>query len=73
MSSEYRICKKTVMDTIADPDISFDEIGVCNYVKEHAEKVRLRVPAEDLAERLVREKVDIIKKPGSLKDFLGAK
>ena len=69
MSSEYRICKKTVMDTIADPDISFDEIGVCNYVKEHAEKVRLRVPAEDLAERLVREKVDIIKKEGRGKEY----
>lgn len=27
----YRQCTKTVMDTIKDPDITFDEQGVCNY------------------------------------------
>ena len=30
-SEEYRQCSKTVMDTIADPNIKFDEQGVCNY------------------------------------------
>ena len=28
---DYRVCTKTVMDNIADPDIRFDENGVCNY------------------------------------------
>lgn len=27
----YQICTKTVMDNIADPNIFFDEQGVCNY------------------------------------------
>lgn len=29
--SEYQICKRCVMDTDGDPDIRFDENGVCNY------------------------------------------
>lgn len=31
----YRQCSLTVMDNIADPDIRFDEKGVCNYVHEY--------------------------------------
>lgn len=29
--SEYRICKRCVMDTVGDPDITFDSKGYCNY------------------------------------------
>ena len=32
--SEYRICKRCVMDTNGDPDITFDENGYCNYCTE---------------------------------------
>ena len=28
---EYQICKRCVMDTNGDPDITFDEHGFCNY------------------------------------------
>lgn len=40
----YQICTKTVMDTISDPDIVFDENGVCNYYHEFKEKLKIRVP-----------------------------
>ena len=33
----YQQCAMSVMDTIADPNISFDENGVCNYYKEYLE------------------------------------
>jgi N-acetyl sugar amidotransferase len=33
----YRQCTATVMDNIADPDISFDEKGICNYYYEYKE------------------------------------
>ncbi len=36
----YRQCTLTVMDNIADPDISFDEKGVCNYYYEYGEVAR---------------------------------
>ncbi|MBN1251716.1 MAG: N-acetyl sugar amidotransferase [Bacteroidales bacterium] len=31
----YQQCTKTVMDNIADPNITFDENGVCNYYHEY--------------------------------------
>lgn len=31
----YQQCALSVMDTIADPDISFDEKGICNYYYEY--------------------------------------
>lgn len=39
--SRYQVCAQTVMDT-SDPDIKFDENGVCNYVAEYADFVRKR-------------------------------
>ena len=33
--TSYRQCKISVMDTIADPDITFDENGICNYYYEY--------------------------------------
>ena len=32
-SSEYKICKRCVMDT-SDNEIEFDEFGVCNHCKD---------------------------------------
>ena len=34
---EYQQCSISVMDTIADPDISFDSNGICNYYHEYKE------------------------------------
>jgi N-acetyl sugar amidotransferase len=31
----YRQCSMSVMDNIADPDITFDENGICNYYYEY--------------------------------------
>ena len=38
---EYRICTKTVMDTTGDPDIQFDENGICNYYHEFQQKLNI--------------------------------
>lgn len=49
----YQICTKTVMDTIGDPDITFDENGVCNYYHEFQARLKIRVPpAEEAAKQL---------------------
>ncbi|MDX1652592.1 MAG: N-acetyl sugar amidotransferase [Brumimicrobium sp.] len=37
----YQQCAISVMDTIADPDITFDEKGVCNYYYEYLEAERV--------------------------------
>jgi N-acetyl sugar amidotransferase len=37
--ADYRICTKTVMDNICDPDIRFDADGVCNYYHHYFKKL----------------------------------
>jgi hypothetical protein len=32
---DYRQCSLSVMDNIADPNITFDENGICNYYYEY--------------------------------------
>ncbi len=34
-----QVCTKTVMDTLADPNITFDENGVCNYFYQYQDRV----------------------------------
>lgn len=59
----YRQCKLTVMDNIADPDIRFDDAGICNYYHEYREAASAEVftgkdgedRVKDLAERIKRD------------------
>ena len=59
----YRQCTLTVMDNIADPDITFDESGICNYFYEYQaaakEDVLTGQPGKDklneLAQRIRRD------------------
>src|SRR5215212_677449 len=37
---QYRQCTLSVMDNIADPGISFDENGICNYYYDYKELER---------------------------------
>jgi N-acetyl sugar amidotransferase len=66
---EYRICSKTVMDTIGDPDITFDENGVCNYFYEYSAKLKIRVPQLDEGKRKLDVMVKKIKASGKGKDY----
>ena len=49
-SIKIQICSKTIMDNISDPDISFDEEGICNYYHEFKKKLNLRVPGKKESE-----------------------
>jgi N-acetyl sugar amidotransferase len=66
---EYRICSKTVMDTIGDPDITFDENGVCNYFYEYSAKLKIRVPPLEEGKRKLDAMVKKIKASGKGKDY----
>ena len=65
----YQICTKTVMDTVGDPDIHFDENGVCQYYHEFKEKLKIRVPEGSLAQRQLDTIVHQIKKEGEGKPY----
>lgn len=61
----YQQCSISVMDTIADPDIRFDEKGICNYYYEYLERETAAVPKGAEAERQLKEIVDKIKVSGA--------
>lgn len=63
MNREYKICTQCIMDT-SDPDITFDEKGVCNHCKRYAEFVKNELHYEN-GEAELKQIVDKIKKKGA--------
>lgn len=64
----YRMCTKTIMDT-SDPEISFDEDGVCNHVAIYEARHRRRVPPPDQAEAELGRILDRIRAAGRGKPY----
>lgn len=65
----YRICTKTVMDNIADPDITFDENGVCNYYYEFLAKLEYRLPKAETRDAEFKAIIDRVKEEGKGKKY----
>lgn len=65
---KYRQCVLTVMDNIADPDIKFDENGVCNYYHEYREAEKSLLVGAEGEDKLVKL-VDIIKGRGAGREY----
>lgn len=65
---KYRQCAFTVMDNIADPDISFDSNGVCNYYHEY-KKAEESLPHGRAAEEQLAQLVQKIKTSGKDKRY----
>ena len=65
----YRQCSISVMDTIADPDITFDEKGISNYYYEY-KKAAERLPAsEEEGRKQLQRIADDIKAAGRGKPY----
>ena len=69
MNNPYKICSYTIMDTTADPDITFDELGVSNYVQYYKNLISQRVPPANIADTKLKEFVAQMKADGSGKDY----
>lgn len=65
----YRQCTLSVMDNIADPDIRFDENGVCNYYHEYLEAEKAQVLKGAIGQAKVDEIVAKIKADGVGKPY----
>ena len=65
---EYQICKKCVMDT-SDPEISFDDEGICTHCKSYMETEKKELLKGDRAKALLNELVEKIKKDGRRKKY----
>ena len=66
---DYRQCSLTVMDNIADPDITFDEKGICNYYYEYKRAEQEIVLKGKAGEEKIKELVAKIKSEGQGKQY----
>jgi N-acetyl sugar amidotransferase len=65
----YRQCAMTVMDTIADPDISFDDKGISNYYHAFKKAEEERVFTGEEGDRLLHELIDKVREAGKNKPY----
>ena len=65
----YQQCSMSVMDTIADPDIRFNEQGVCNYYDEYLQKESWHVLKGKAGEQKLHETIEKIKSDGAGKKY----
>jgi N-acetyl sugar amidotransferase len=59
----YRICARCIMDT-SDPEITFDQDGVCSHCHEYERRVAADVLPQPAGERRLEETAERIKRDG---------
>lgn len=67
MTNDYRICTRCIMDT-TDPDIQFDENGVCNHCKGYDDSARSLLRPDAAGQQELERVVSEIKARGKGKD-----
>lgn len=65
----YRQCTVSVMDTTADPDISFDEKGICNYYYAYKKAEEDQVLMGEAGQKKLEEMAHLIKEAGKGKPY----
>ena len=65
----YKQCSLTVMDNIADADISFDREGICNYYHEYKKAEKEGVLKGQEGEEKIKKLADKIKADGRGKPY----
>lgn len=68
IKSEYRICSRCVMDT-SDPEISFDEKGVCNHCRHFDQVIRKAWFPNEEGAQILEIYLDRIKREGLNKSY----
>ena len=68
MSPEYRICTRCLMDT-TDPEIQFDEMGVCNHCHDYDRLISQRVLTGQAGLSYLETLVEQIKQDGVGKPY----
>jgi N-acetyl sugar amidotransferase len=64
----YQICKKTIMDT-SDSEIFFDDNGVCNYVNDYNQSVKVELENKEQKRKNLESLLFKIKKNGKNKEY----
>lgn len=64
----YQVCTRCIMDT-TDPDITFDDQGVCNHCHYFDNNVRPAWPSPEEGERILAEMISKVKSYGKDKQY----
>jgi N-acetyl sugar amidotransferase len=67
-TNDYRICGRCIMDT-SDPDIVFDENGICNHCTKYFQKVREELFTDSQGQARLETLIDEIKSAGKGKEY----
>ncbi len=65
---KYQQCKNCVMDT-SDPQITFDENGICDHCKSYKNIILPNWQADERGEKSLTQQIEKIKKSGRNKQF----
>lgn len=65
----YQQCSISVLDTIADPNISFDENGICNYYYEYKKVERATVFNGDAGRMKLTKAIEAVKLAGKGREY----
>lgn len=65
----YQQCAISLMDTIADPEIRFDDKGICNYYYQYKEEEKSILLSDMEREKLLMEMIGKIKASGKGKPY----
>lgn len=66
--SQYKVCKRCIMDT-SDPNIAFNNEGVCNHCLNYDIELPKRVFSGELAEQKLKELIRRIKIEGKDREY----
>lgn len=66
---DYRICTRCIMDTLTDPDISFDENGVCSNCHKYDSDVEIYGYKKGQSEKKLEAIVSEMKRDGRGKEY----
>ncbi|MBU4277679.1 MAG: N-acetyl sugar amidotransferase [Proteobacteria bacterium] len=65
---EYQICSRCIMDT-TEPEIVFDENGVCNHCTNHLERIKNELHSGEKGRRELERIAGVIKEEGKNKKY----
>src|SRR5688500_7278623 len=68
MSTAYRVCTRCIMDT-TDPEITFDEQGVCNHCRAYERRAHQELPSPAERQMRLQQLVERIKQEGQGKEY----
>ena len=66
---EYRVCNRCIMDTHDDPDISFNEEGICNHCTTYEYRAKTFAYKGDEAKKQLQLIADKIREDGKGKRY----